>query len=118
MINNQQLRALHLWFTLVSADLNEKGLTVKKALKPSFDTDWSKSLFKELVWHELQKSLVGTTSTRDLETHDMNKLIDIITKHGGEKWGGVPDFPTDQQLLNYEMADKLEKECKKIFNNK
>jgi hypothetical protein len=84
---DQQNKALHKWFTMVSDSLNENHLDVRTALKEDVELRWSPRLVKEILWRETQKILFGKNSTTELyKAHEIDQIYEILNrwlaKHG------------------------------------
>lgn len=104
--SNLQNRALHLYFTLVSNELNQLGITYEwKGLKGSImETAWTPELVKEFIWRPIQVSMFNIKSTTKIKTGQINQIIDVINKFFGER-GVVVSFPN--QFEKYiEMLNK------------
>ena len=58
-------QASHLWFKMVSIDLNNAGYDMKKVLKPTFDISWSEDgyMAKNYLWRPVQEAVTGHEST-------------------------------------------------------
>ena len=46
---SQANRALHLWFTLLAVELNDKHFNVKSILKEGIEVEWTPILIKEIM---------------------------------------------------------------------
>ena len=99
--SSQQNKALHKYYTLIAETLNDGGYDMKKVLKPSVDIPWSKNTVKEYLWRPLQEAYLLKHSTTKLNTKDIDKVIDILTRHLGEKLGiELPSFPSIESIIN------------------
>lgn len=99
--SNQQNRALHLFFTFISQELNEMGMefTYIGLNTPEISLMYTPELVKNMVWRPIQIALFEIESTTKLNTDQMNKIIDVITKFLGDK-GVVIEFPNIETLMN------------------
>lgn len=99
--SNQQNRALHLFFTYISDELNELGMefTYVGLNTPEISTMYTPELVKNFVWRPIQMALFNIESTTKLNTEQMNQIIDVITKFLGDK-GVYIEFPNVETLLN------------------
>lgn len=95
----QQNRALHLWFTLLADELNNSGLDMKIVLKPEADIPWTLENVKNHIWRPVQEAMIGKQSTTELSTTEIDKILDVITRHLGEKFGVQVDFPSIATLI-------------------
>jgi hypothetical protein len=97
---SRQNSALHLFFTMVSDQLNELGMEFKySGLNDNdFSLRHTPTLVKEFVWKPIQLALFDIESTTKLNTHQMNEIIDVIVKYFGEK-GIVLEFPSIESLI-------------------
>ena len=92
--SNQQNRALHKFFNMISEALNEIGEEfIYKGLKGSdMSLNYSPKIVKDFFWRPIQVTLFGFESTTKLKTEEMNQIIDIIIKFFGDK-GVLIEFP-------------------------
>ena len=97
--STRQNSALHLLFTIISNQLNEMGLDFEyqglKGMKMSMPH--TPNLVKEMVWRPLQFALFRIKSTKDINTEQINQIVDVISKYFGEK-GVVIQFPSKETL--------------------
>ena len=61
----KQNKSLHLWFRLLSDELNAAGLDMKKVLKPTINIPWTDKNVKEFIWRPIQHSMLIKKSTTD-----------------------------------------------------
>lgn len=96
---SQQNRALHKFYTLLSNELNTKGLDVRKVVKEGYDIWWTPEMVKEIIWRPFQKVKYGTDSTTFLTKHEqIDAIHEDIMRNLGEKFGvDYIDFPVDEQ---------------------
>jgi len=97
----QQNKALHLFFTIISEQLNEMGLECHYfVLKgQELTTRYTPHVVKEFFWRPIQIALFDIKSTTKIDTHQINDITDVIVKFFGEK-GVVIDFPSIEGLIN------------------
>jgi hypothetical protein len=95
----QQNKALHLFFTHLAEELNNAGLDMRKTLKPEVSIPWSSKTVKEYLWRPIQKAQLGKESTKDLETVEIDKVFETLTRHLGEKFGLELEFPSIEAKL-------------------
>lgn len=94
-----QNKALHLYFTHLSETLNDAGLDMRKVLKPGIDIPWTSKNIKEFLWRPIQKSLLQKDSTTELTTVDIDRVLDILHRHLGEKFGVAQEFPSIETIM-------------------
>ena len=94
-----QNKALHLYFTHLSESLNDAGFDIRKTLEPGIAIPWTGKTIKELLFRPIMKAQLGIESTTDLSTKDIDKLIDTITRHLGEKFGLSVQFPSIETIM-------------------
>lgn len=83
-----QNRALWLWFTAVSEQMNDAGIDMKQFLSKEVDIPWTKESFHDTVWLPLQKAMYGTESTKDLEKQEqIDKIYDTINRAIADRTG-------------------------------
>lgn len=95
----QQNKAIHVLFRLLADELNDKGLDMRKTLKPEVDIKWTPLTVKEYLWKPVQKAQLRKESTTELTTKEVDEVFDTITKHLGEKFGLHVPFPSIEELL-------------------
>lgn len=96
---NQQNKALHVLFCLLSENLNEAGLDMRKTLKPAIEISWTPITVKEYLWRPIQEAQLGKRSTTELTTVEIDKVFDTINKHMGEKFGLHTAFPSIDEVI-------------------
>jgi hypothetical protein len=97
----RQNRALHKFFEMIAGELNDLGIefTHVGLSVDIISTMYTPELVKNFFWRPIQIALFGIDSTIDLNTHQINDIIDVITKFFGEK-GIYVEFPNKEALLN------------------
>ena len=105
--SNLQNKSLHLFFRLISDELNELGLTFNyiglKGLE--MDLRYTPDLVKITIWKPIQKALFNTDSTKDLDSYQLNEVSETIIKFFAEK-GISLIFPNIQSLIDQEDERK------------
>ena len=97
-----QNRALHKYFAMLAELLNERGLDMRKVLKPTIDIPWNKDTVKEHLWRPVQKAQLLKTSTTEMTTKDIDKVFETINRHIGEKFKVHIPFPSIENSIDYE----------------
>ena len=94
--SSAQNRALHLFFTQVSEQLNNVGIPfVYRGLKGmEIETTWTPELFKEMTWKQLQKAMFGIDSTTKLKRNQIDPIFETINKFFAER-GIEVSFPCE-----------------------
>ena len=97
----RQNSALHKFFEMISTHLNDLGIEYmyQGPMEDTVSLMYTPELVKEFFWKPIQKTLYNTDSTTDLDTHQINAIVDVITKFFGEK-GVYVEFPRKQEILN------------------
>lgn len=97
--STRQNSSLHLLFTIISNQLNEMGMEFQYfGLKGKvMSVRHTPNLVKEHIWRPLQFALFRIKSTKDINTEQINEIVDILTKFFGEK-GVVIEFPSKETL--------------------
>ncbi len=103
--SQKQNRALHLFFTIMSSELNELGAEfIYFGLKgQTLSTRYTPNIVKEHFWKPVQKSLFDIESTTKINTKQINEIIDVVTKFFAEK-GVVVMFPNIETLIEKKKA--------------
>jgi methyltransferase-like protein len=91
----RQNNALHKYFELLAEALNDAGMDMREVLKPSIDIEWTTNNVKEYLWRPIQMALLKKESTADLNTTDLDKVYETLTRHLGEKFGIYVEFPNE-----------------------
>jgi len=90
----QQNKALHAFYTELSNELNDHGVTIQKFLGNAVEINFTPKLVKELIWRPIQKYLTDKGSTTELDkTQEIDLVYDHITRHLGELYGIFVEFP-------------------------
>lgn len=93
---SQQNKALHKYFTLLADELNAAGYDMRRTLKPGVDIPWTPDLVKQYLWKGIQEAMLGSDSTRELTTKEIDKVYDVLNKHLGETTGVHVAFPSKE----------------------
>jgi hypothetical protein len=95
----QQNRALHLYFTQVASELDRQGHTLQDVVKAITKVEITPTPhnIKEVVWREIQKTLLGKESTTFLTKHEIDQVYDVMNKWLGQHFGIHIPFPNDEQ---------------------
>lgn len=79
-----QNRALHAFFRLLSDSLNEAGLDQRKVLKPGISIPWNPTAIKELLWRPLQQAIIHKKSTTELSKLDeIDRVHEVLMRELG-----------------------------------
>jgi hypothetical protein len=94
-------RALHLYFSFISNELNELGIQYQYTgiSGKTFELRYTSDLVKNFIWRPIQQSMFNKKSTTQLTTKELNDIIDVITNFFAER-GIVLDFPSMETLLD------------------
>lgn len=97
--SGQQNKALHVLFSEIAYELNQKGFTFQyKGLKgKKIECTYTAELIKYMIWKPLQQALTGKESTRDLTTSEINAVFDILSKWCVEN-EIIIDFPSVESI--------------------
>ena len=95
----KQNSALHRYFSLVSIELNKRGIRVDPQ---GMNLEWSMLTVKELIWKEFQKLVLGKDSTRLLNKQELTEIYDYVNNFLGERFSFNVEFPNKEQLENKE----------------
>lgn len=108
---NLQNRALHLFYTWISEELNNLGMTFKFAGLKGKDIEipYTSILIKQTLWRPIQIALFNIYSTKDIDSTQMNKIIDVIIMHFGENYGIQLEFPSEISLAIKKLIEQENK---------
>jgi len=94
----QQNKAMHLWFTQLSEELNEQGMDMRTLLKPGIQIPWNARMIKEYLFRPIMRAKLGKESTKELHTKEIDEIFDIINRALSEKGISVP-FPSIDEMI-------------------
>lgn len=96
----KQNSALHLYFTMISSQLNEIGLEFHyTGLKGQIlTTRYTPEVVKNFFWRPIQIALFDIKSTKKINTQQINEIVDVVAKFFGEK-GVLIQFPSIETLI-------------------
>lgn len=94
-----QNRALHKFFLIIVSELNELGMEFQYfGLKGQvLSTRYTTDIVKNQFWRPIQIALFDIESTRDINTKQINEVVDVIAKFFAEK-GVYIEFPNKEML--------------------
>lgn len=95
-----QNAALHLYFTHLAAALNASGFDLRRTLKQDVEIPWTPDLVKQWLWKPIQNAMLNKDSTTQLTTKEIDEVLDVLTRHLGEKLGISVEFPSVESLIN------------------
>ncbi len=92
---SQQNKALHLFYTILSQQLNEIGLEHRYfgVTGKELSLPYTKDIIKTFIWKPIQSAMFGIESTTKLKTEQINAILDVLIKHFGEQ-GIEVSFPS------------------------
>ena len=93
-----QNRSLHLFFDIISNELNNLGLefTYTGIKRLTVSTRYTPEIVKEFIFKPIMKTLYKIDSTTGLTTQQINEISDVLIKFFGEKGIRIlfPDIKT------------------------
>ncbi len=105
---NQQNKALHKFFSLVSEEMTNAGLTVPLILKYFPELQVTPSFVKR-IWQEIQKGVLGKSQTRSLDKQgEIDKVYEEFNLFLAEKLliENIP-FPHDPKKQEQEQGQVM-----------
>ena len=88
---DKQNRSLHKFCEMVSKELNDRGLTVQKALSSyKVELDWNQRREKENIWRPSQEALTAKESTTDADTVEYIEIYEHINRWLSQQGVHVP----------------------------
>jgi hypothetical protein len=91
---SKQNSAIHKYLGMLVSQLNASGLDMKKVIKEEVEIPWSVDSAKEYLWRPVQKAVVNKDSTTDLDTTEVNKVYEVLSRHLSTKFNITTPFPT------------------------
>lgn len=103
-----QNAALHLYFTFIATELNNLGLefNYQGLTIDNLSSVYTSNIVKEFIWKPIQLSLFDIESTTKINTKQINKIIDVITKYFGDR-SVLIEFPSIETLINKNNGEKM-----------
>lgn len=97
--SGQQNKALHVLFTEIAYELNQKGFEFQyKGLKgKEMKSRYTGNIVKDQVWRPLQMALYEKESTTELTTSDIEMIFDVLGKWLAEN-EIIIDFPSAESI--------------------
>jgi hypothetical protein len=96
-----QNNAMHKFFRLLSMEWNAHGFTIApiiRLMREEADIPWTDTAVKEVIWKPVQLALTQKKSTRELETHEVTKIYEVVNRWSGTHTGVSMEFPNDDSL--------------------
>ena len=99
----RQNRALHMFFTIMSQNLNDMGLefTYQGLNVDMISMRYTPEIVKLYFWKPIQLTLFNESSTTKINTQQINEILDVIIKFFGER-SVLIEFPSMESLMNQE----------------
>lgn len=72
---------MHAWFDELAVELNNRGLDMRQVLKPGVEIPWDGKLVKRHIFHPIEEAMVEKTSTAELSTAEVSRVVDVINRH-------------------------------------
>jgi hypothetical protein len=100
----KQNDSLHLFFTQLADELNEKGFDMRAVIRPEVEISWTPYTVKTHLWKPLQEALFGKKSTTELKkTKEIDLVYDNLNRAITERTKGevqLPPFPNIELMLD------------------
>ena len=97
----RQNNALHLYFDLLSKELNRAGFDMRTVIQDDIDIPFTPETVKSHLWKPVMEGYLEKTSTTELKSKDIDKIYDILNKHIGERTGIHAPFPNKDYNAKY-----------------
>lgn len=88
-----QNKSIHKYCAMLSEAFNEAGLDMQAVLAEGTSIPWSEAKVKEDIWRRVQVAALNKTSTTKLETHEVTKVYEIVSRHISQTFGLFVPFP-------------------------
>lgn len=95
----RQNAALHLYFTMISQELNELGMEFQYfgVKGQQLSLRYTPDIVKDYFWRPIQVTLFNIKSTKQINSTQINEIVDVISKFFAEK-GVHLLFPSMESL--------------------
>lgn len=94
----QQNNALHKYCTMLAEELNDKGLDMRKVLKPEIPIPWTKDSVKRELWAKIQVAMFDKESTAQASTAEPAQIYDTLNRHLGTRFGVYVPWPSKETM--------------------
>lgn len=105
----QQNNALHLFFSQLAQELNDKHFDMRTLIREEVELSWTPYNVKEFLWKPFQKLLTGKRTTTKLsKTKEINLIYDNLNRALIDRTKGqvqVPPFPSLETLTDLSTED-------------
>lgn len=95
----KQNKAIHKYFSLLSEEFNNAGLSMTKVLKPGIDIDWTPEMIKKYLWKPVQDTMLDKKSTTKLNTKEVSKIYETLNRLTAQKFGISVVFPSNEEPM-------------------
>ena len=96
-----QNAALHKYCSLLAEALNDGGYDMRRVIKPELEIPWNSDTVKEHLWKSIQWAMLKKKSTTKLETGEVSRVYETLSRHMSGKFGVTVPFP-DKYMKMYE----------------
>lgn len=79
-ITGKQNAALHVYFRLLSKELNANGLTVETFFKDGYEVPFSEEIVKEHIWRPIQIAVTEKESSQELTTIETQQIYENVNR--------------------------------------
>ena len=88
-----QNSALHKWFSLISLDAKEKGLTVEALIAKPSELPITETIIKD-CFKKLEKIMLDKSSTTELNTVDFGQVVEAFSRIIAQRLDCSVPFPS------------------------
>jgi hypothetical protein len=93
--SSSQNNAIHEFCEQLAETLNAGGLEMKVVLEQmEVDIPWTKETVKECLWRKIQIPLTGKKSSARLNTGEVSKVYEVLSRHLSQKLSVYVEFPS------------------------
>jgi hypothetical protein len=89
-----QNSSIHKYCAMLAKAFNDAGLDMETVLAPGTKIPWSEDTVKNLIWRKVQIHLTGKESTKDLLTHEVSQVYEVVNRHLSQTFGVFVPFPS------------------------
>ena len=106
ILSSKQNRALHKWYALLANDMKEKGLDMRKVLKPSIEITPTLELVKDYIWRPIQIAKYNKVSVTEIDSKELNGVYEDLDRFFLSKHQINLPFPSEENLKLIEQLIK------------
>lgn len=91
-----QNKAMHKYFEMLAAALNDAGWDMKRTLRQEIEIPWTKESAKEFLWKPIQRAMLMKDSTTEMTTAEPGDIYLVLDRYIADKFGVSVPWPSNR----------------------